>query len=467
MTAIYAILAIAGVLWGTIWMIRGSLLHGCLALLVATSTFGVLFFEFHAGINLSIDRLALVALVGAFVVQLKLGKVQLRSWMTIDYVMAALMTVIFVNCCFLPWGGESLVIQHFLNGYLIPLTLYVIARNLDYTERSVRHILIFFVVFGIYLAATGVMEGLGQYSFLFPRYIADPKIGLHFGRARGPMVQSVSYGVYLSTCMLAVWLLRDHISAKWRPALYLLLPMFLAAVFFTKTRTVWLGAGGSLLVVLWLTLHGRARTIVIAGLFAAALLGGVSKLDGIIGLKREGTVQDTRNSVSMRASFAYVSWKMFLDSPLVGHGFTQFKEAKLDYLGDRNVDLVLESIRDYDHHNTFLSVLVDLGIVGFIPFLAMYYYWTRDSWQLAHRAEPPWAKSLGILFLGVIVISWMQMFGHEITYTPIDHLLIFFVAGMAMGIKQQFDPVVAPAMRAAPVPGRPQPASIVMERRTT
>ncbi|MCC9605403.1 O-antigen ligase family protein [Blastopirellula sp. JC732] len=467
MTAIYAILAIAGLLWGTIWMIRGSLLHGCMALLVCTSTFGVLFFEFNAGINLSIDRLALVGLVGAFIVQWKLGKVKLRPWMTIDYVIATLMGVIFINSCFLPWGGESLVIQHFLNGYLIPLTLYVVARNLDYTEKSVRQILVFFVLFGVYLAVTGVLEGLGQYGLLFPRYIADPKIGLHFGRARGPMVQSVSYGVYLSTCLLAVWILRDHIGAKWRPFLYMLLPVFLAAVFFTKTRTVWLGAGGSLLVVLWLTLQGRARTIVIASLFAVALLGGLSKMDGIIGLKREGTVKDTRNSVSMRASFAYVSWKMFLDSPIVGHGFTQFKAAKLDYLGDRNVDLVLESIRDYDHHNTFLSILVDLGIVGFIPFLAMYYYWARDGWTLAHRQEPPWAKSLGILFLGVIVISWMQMFGHEITYTPIDHLLIFCVAGMAMGIKQQFDPVVAPAAKISQVASRQQPTPIVMERRTT
>lgn len=467
MTAIYAILAIAGFLWGTIWMIRGSLLHGCMALLICTSTFGVLFFEFNAGINLSIDRLALVGLIGAFLVQWKLGKVTLRSWVTVDYVIAALMAIIFINSCFVSWSDESHVIQHFLNGYLIPLTLYVIARNLDYTEHSVRQILVFFVLFGVYLAGTGVLEGLGQYSFLFPRYIADPKIGLHFGRARGPMVQSISYGVYLSTCMLAVWILRDHISAKWRPLLYAMLPVFLAAVFFTKTRTVWLGAGGSLLVVLWLTLQGRARTLVIGSLFAVALLGGLTKLDGIIGLKREGSVQDTRHSVSMRASFAYVSWKMFLDKPIFGHGFTQFKGAKLDYLGDRSVDLVLESIRDYDHHNTFLSVLVDLGIIGFIPFMAIYYYWARDAWILAHRAEPPWARSIGVLFLGVIVIAWMQMFGHEITYTPIDHLLIFCIAGMAIGIKQQFEPVVAQAPQVSTVTARPGAKPIVMERRTT
>ncbi|MFI4875736.1 MAG: O-antigen ligase family protein [Blastopirellula sp. JB062] len=467
MTAIYAIAAIAGLVWGTLGLIRGSLLHGCLALLAVTSTFGVLFFEFNAGINLSIDRLALVGLVAAFVVQWKLGKVQLRPLVTVDYVLAALMTVIFVNCCFLPWGGESQIIQHFLNGYLIPLTIYAIARNLDYSERSVRHVLIFFVLFGIYLAATGVMEGLGQYRFLFPRYIADPEVGLHFGRARGPMAQSISYGVYLATCLLAVWLMRDYVSDKWRLALYLLLPAFCAAIFFTKTRTVWLGAGGSLLVVLWLTLQGRARTLVIGGLLTMAMLGGLTKLDGIIGLKREGSVQDTRRSVSMRASFAYVSWQMFLDSPIVGHGFTQFKEAKLDYLGDRNVDLILESIRDYDHHNTFLSVLVDLGVVGFVPFLATYYFWARDAWRLARRTEPEWARSIGILCLGVIVISWMQMFGHEITFTPIDHLLIFFVAGMAIGAKQQLELVSASLARVVPATGRPQPAMTSYKGTTT
>ena len=57
--------------------------------------------------------------------------------------------------------------------------------------------------FGLYLAATGLLEAAHQWAFVFPRYIADPTVGLHYGRARGPMVQAVSYGLCLGITMLA------------------------------------------------------------------------------------------------------------------------------------------------------------------------------------------------------------------------------------------------------------------------
>jgi hypothetical protein len=44
-------------------------------------------------------------------------------------------------------------------------------------------------VFGLYLSVTAVFEITKQWSLVFPGFIGDPKIGIHFGRARGPMLQ--------------------------------------------------------------------------------------------------------------------------------------------------------------------------------------------------------------------------------------------------------------------------------------
>ncbi len=443
MPVIIAIFALVGLVWGTILASRGNLLLACVGLLVVTSVFGVYFLQFDVGgITLSLDRLAVVGLVGAFALQWKLGKVQIRPWMTLDTVMAVFFGVLILNTFSHDFRniapGSVPPVQHLINGYLIPLTIYFVARNIKYDEKQVDWFLIAMTVFGVYLAVTGILEGLGLYGFVFPRYIADPKVGLHFGRARGPMVQSISYGVYLCGCMLTTCLLWYRTSSKMRWFILGLVPLFLAAIFFTKTRTVWMGGGLSLLVGVFLTMQGKARTALLTGMVACALLVLVVKSDAIMGLKREGSAQDTKRSVSMRASFTYVSWEMFLDRPILGHGFSQFKNAKLPYLTDRNVDLILESIRDYDHHNTFLSVLCDLGLLGFIPFMSMYGLWLRNAWRQSRSNSPPWAKAIGTLGVGVVLIAFCQMVGHEITFMPYEQSLIFLIAGMNAALVYDF-----------------------------
>ncbi|PHS01540.1 MAG: hypothetical protein COA78_22640 [Blastopirellula sp.] len=442
--AITLIFALVGLIWGAIFAFRGNLLLGCVGVLIATSVFGSYFLNFDvAGITLTLDRLALVGLVAAFVVQWKLDKLEVRPLCMVDWVIGGFFAVMIVNAFTHDWRSampdQVPVVQHIINGYLIPLTIYIIARNLRYTEKNTTWFLIGMTVFGLYLAVIGIFEGTGQYGLVFPRYIADPELGLHFSRARGPMVHSVSYGVYLTGCLLCAWLLRDRVSPNWRTVITILLPAFLAAIYFTKTRTVWLGAGGSLMLAFSLTLQGRTRKLVIGSMLAVGLCVGVAKMDSIMGLQREGTVQDTRKSVSMRASFTYVSWQMFLDSPITGHGFGQFKTEKMSYLSDRNVDLLLESIRTYDHHNTFLSILTELGLLGLIPFLLIYLLWAKTGVSLQRNKEAPqWAKNLSVLSLGMLFIACCQMIGHEITYTPIDHLLIFMTAGICVALRQQF-----------------------------
>lgn len=463
MPILIAIFALVGLVWGTILAVRGNLLLACVAQLVVTSVFGVYFLQFDVGgITLSLDRLGIVGLVTAFAIQWKLGKVQIRPWMTLDTVMAVFFGVLFINTFshdFRNIAPDAVPpVQHLINGYLIPLAIYIVARNIKYDEKQLDWFLIAMTVFGVYLAITGIFEGLGLYSFVFPRYIADPKVGLHFGRARGPMVQSISYGVYLCGCMLAPCLLWHRMNSKFRWLLLGLVPMFVAAIFFTKTRTVWMGGGLCLLAGVFLTMQGKARTVMITGMLACAMLAVVGKSDAIMGLKREGSAEDTKRSVSMRASFTYVSWEMFLDRPILGHGFSQFKTAKLPYLADRDVDLILESIRKYDHHNTFLSVLCDLGLLGFVPFLGMYFLWLRNGWRMARSNSPPWAKDVGTLGVGAVLIAFCQMVGHEITFMPYEQSLIFLVAGMNAALVSDFGLVSNTSNTPSPRSWQPQAA---------
>jgi len=441
MQAILLIVAAVFLVWGMVWAVRGSLLAGGLTVLVATCCFGPNFFAFDvAGVSLSIDRLLLLLLGLTWLVQWRSGKLPLKPLNAADWSLLVFIGLLTASMLMHDWHsagvGDVPIPQHLINGYLIPLVLFWVARQANLTERNVTWILAGLAGFGVYLGLTGLLEAGGAWSLVFPRYIADPEVGLHFGRARGPMVHSVSYGIYLSAGLFSVWLLKDRMPARWHVLLAsLAMPLMIAAIYFTKTRSVWVGAGSGLLLALAFTLRGRVRAVVLGGMASAALLVGLTQSDAIMRLEREGTAADTRQSADMRMSFAYTSWKMFQDRPLLGFGFGQYATEKLPYLTDRSVDLRLEQIRAYVHHNTFLSVLTETGLIGFGLFLLVLGCWTRAAWRLLRSpAAPLWMRRHGLLMLCVLALAFWQMLAHEITFTPIDNSLIYFLAGISVGL---------------------------------
>jgi len=130
-----------------------------------------------------------------------------------------------------------------------------------------------------------------------------------------------------------------------------------------------------------------------------------------------------------------VSWLMFHDRPLLGFGFGQFAEAKLPYLDDRSTSLNLEIIRPWAHHNTYLSLLTELGLVGFLLYITLLALWANYAWRLAQGARrPAWAKAHGVLVLCALATYTVQMLFHEVSFTSVDNSIIFLLAGMAVGL---------------------------------
>jgi O-antigen ligase len=215
----------------------------------------------------------------------------------------------------------------------------------------------------------------------------------------------------------------------------LAVPLPLAAAGLTLTRSVWMGTALALLLLAALVLKDWMRKLVLFSATGAALLVVAGNLDNLTGFQREGTSEDTRSSAASRASFAYVSWQMFQDRPLLGFGFGQFPEAKLPYLDDRSTSLNLEIIRPWAHHNTYLSVLVELGLVGFSLFVTLLALWAHSGWRLCRGPRRPvWVQAHGVLVLCALATYGVQMLFHEVSFTSVDNSIIFLLAGMAVGL---------------------------------
>ncbi len=67
-------------------------------------------------------------------------------------------------------------------------------------------------------------------------------------------------------------------------------------------------------------------------------------------------------------------------------GFNQFQVYNRPYLADRSTELRLESIRGYVHHNSFLSLLVDLGLVGFVLYMAVLVAFCKNLATMVYTA---------------------------------------------------------------------------------
>mgnify|MGYP002622788960 CR=1 FL=1 len=442
MDFLLVVATITALLWGLVFALRGSLLVGLIAVLLAGACFGHPFAHFDVGpITLTLDRLAIALVAGIYVVQRRLGRLDPKPLTAQEMVLLSLVGYLAVSTVY---GGYTAPnadgfpgLWHLIAAYLMPATIYWMARDVKSAPSIQQWLFGTLVALGIYLGLTGIAEIAHQWWAVFPKHIADPEVGLHFGRARGPMVQLPTYGVYLATCLLAAWLWLPSLSRAGKLAVLCTIPVMLAGVYFSYTRSVWLGAASGLFIVWTLVLPGVWRRIVLGTAIVAAVFVGATQFDNLIRLKRDESAARAAMSANMRVSFAYVSWQMFLDRPFLGCGLGNFPSAKLEYLDDQSVDLPLQQIRDLSHHNTFLSLLTDTGIVGLLLFVTLLGMWVRSGWRTAtSNTASPNERRQGVLLLGALGVYFCQLMFHDLTYTPMENSLLYLLAGLCAGIQQ-------------------------------
>jgi N-acetylglucosaminyldiphosphoundecaprenol N-acetyl-beta-D-mannosaminyltransferase len=466
-----AIAALAAIVWSVVVARRGSLLAGCAIFLVVGYVLGPDFWHQRIGpLPLTLDRLVLAGLLASVAVQWRMGRFNLRGIRGTDWLVCGLVALLGASALF---GGspELVTNEHsawgrWFTAFVVPAILYGVARWTPMTGRQWKRLLACLVMLGVYLAITALFESFELWSLVFPRYIADPNLGIHFGRARGPGLNGASLGLYLTACGCCAWMLLLFVSHRWQQlALFVSLPLFAFGVFATYTRSTWLGLAASGLVIAAMQIPRRLRLPALAAASLAGLLVVGIAWSNLVGLKREGSAAEAEHSVDQRTSFAYVSWQMFQDHPILGVGFGGFYYGKLPYLSDRSQPIELESIRPLHHHNTLLSLLTETGIVGFAAYAALLIAWCRSAWKLAANdgSSPQWLRSHGVLMIALVSNYLCSALFHDLTFVPSQHWLLFMFAGVTLNLQSQFrtgssraTSFVAKVRNAPSAPRRPQ-----------
>ncbi|QDV24112.1 O-antigen ligase family protein [Aureliella helgolandensis] len=433
--------------WSVIALVRGSVFLSTALFLVSTSCLPAEFFAVDAAsLTWTLDRFWFLLLAAQVAIQWYRGELVLNRLENVDVTIGLFALWLVARTMTQPLGavlpGQPPTLMHLINGYLIPFALYAALRTARLDVAKLKPALYLLIAMGCYLSLTAFLESAKLWSFVFPHFISDPALGIHFGRARGPMLQSVRLGICIIACWLPAILFTIWLNPGSRERMMLaafVTPLMWGAAFLTLTRSIWMGLGLVICILVYFCLKGLPQRIAIVSILFGAL--GVLVLKGpeLVAFKREYSAAETRESTYMRAAFAYVSLEMIKDRPVSGFGFNQFQVYNRPYLSDRSTDIRLESIRGYVHHNSFLSLMVDLGIVGFALFTFVGMAACQQAMALWRNEEAPqWARGLAIILLCMGGVHLIQMAFHEVSFSSIENGFLFSAVGLVVAANQQF-----------------------------
>ncbi|MFL5845913.1 MAG: O-antigen ligase family protein [Solirubrobacteraceae bacterium] len=244
---------------------------------------------------------------------------------------------------------------------LIPFVAFIAAPTVFHTAHQRRILLGVLVVFGAYLGFTAVAEAVNANALVWPRYILDQSVGIHFGRSRGPFVEAASNGLGLILCgtaaavALGVWRDRAARSAAWA-----IIGLCAAGALLTYTRQVWLGAGMGAIAAMAVFPPLRWRLIPTTAVAVAGLAIALTLLPGL------------QEDLSDRLSEAKPAWArrntnaaavlMITEKPALGWGWGSFRTYGSDHFRTL-VDIPYRG-QTQEVHNVFLARFVDLGLIG-------------------------------------------------------------------------------------------------------
>jgi len=442
MEVIIILFGVAGLIWFMAFQRHLSVLVGGLMVVLVGTTFGHPFFNFNLGpIPITIDRVMLLWLVMASAVLWKMGRSDPKSFNRTDLIVVVLMGLLIASTFLHDWQyKEKLPLSRLLFFNLLPVCLYFVAKHCRVTIGGIRVFYSVLMLFGIYLALTGIFEQRQWYALVFPRYITDPAHWEFLGRARGPFLNPVSCGIFLSVCMVSAAFLWREARPLPRVFLSLAIVLCLLASALTLTRSVWVGCAVSAAIVCWFPAQMQVRgALVVAG--TIVLLVAVIVLSDKVGrFQRDKDVTEAQmaESAKLRPMLAYVAYKMTRDKPLFGHGFGQYTKAKKPYHYAQTNGMQLSRIMYYMQHNVFLSYLTETGVIGFaLLCLLLTVFGLRCFTLWNSRAIDMHFRQFGLLGLTMIAVYLINGMFHDVSIIPHVNAMLFLLLGVSENLTGQ------------------------------
>ncbi|HKP88790.1 MAG TPA: O-antigen ligase family protein [Thermoleophilaceae bacterium] len=322
----------------------------------------------------------------------------------VHYVLAAAVIYVVISAIFAGTLGRESGYFGLLDQFgALPFLLFAVAPVAFATDRQRDILLGGLVGTGLYLGVTAILEKLKLNALIWPGYITDPNVGNHFGRARGPFVESGAEGVALYACAVAAAVALLRWRGTWpRLAAWAVLVLAPVGMQLTVTRGVWLAGIAATLVVFATTAELRRYLLPGAVALVVIVLGAFAVIPG---LAREASDrQKDKNPIYERQNTNAAGLRMVAAKPILGFGWDRGNENLASYF-ELHPNIPLVGARA-GFHDIYLQYAVTLGVVGVALWLLA--AGLAIGGALAGRAPPsvrPWQVGLKALAVAWFVIG--------------------------------------------------------------
>ena len=348
-------------------------------------------------------------------------------------------------------GDELTALGRWFDAIVLPAVLFAATRVLVVTEARVRNVLGALTVTGCVIAAVAVAQrilgfDLARSSGGAVRF--DPAIDQI--RVSGPYPGPEVLAVALLACLAATlgWVL-----LRGRPA-YLLgaaaASLQVAAIGLTLFRAAWISALAVVVVVLGIRPRQTARGVGVAAVVGLVVFSAFLRFGDNPTVATR--LNDTKN-VNGRFATHEVALELFGRSPLVGAGVDQFYRASASVPGT-----YVGGTRSLRYpHSSYMGVLAEQGLFGFVPFVAV----TVAAWWMVHvlrrRARSATDTVLAAaVAAGVLAYWFMSLSLTMLPYGPSNAFLALLLgagAGRLDALEAEAPEQPAPEARVAAVSG--------------
>lgn len=316
------------------------------------------------------------------------------------------------------WSSDPEFALRYLKKYWHLMVFLVIYTSLD--KKYISY------VFTVFLLGMLISE-IVSYGIFFEIWTKE---GV-YSHDPSPFVDHTSYSVLLAfTTFILMYKIMLTTDLKWR--------IFYLLYFFTAVSNLFINGGRTgqviffvgIIIIGFLNIKCKFRAISVTLIGAFLFFIGAYTISPVFKNRMDYTLQemkqmifqdDYRGSLSARFAMWKIGSENFLHSPLIGTGIGDEGEHSQEDIKKYDLEYFVSSNGTFyyvDYHNAFVQYLVQLGLVGFILFLSLFYFIFRIKikyWMYHH---------LKILYV-ILFILWSMVGLTLHLNTPMTFFVLF------------------------------------------
>ena len=337
------------------------------------------------------------------------------------------------------WSSDPGSARNLLEFFLLPFAVLVaVGARAPFPDRLPRVLAVLAVGLASLFAVVGIVEAATHRLIFYSHNLVVSNTYTSFFRVTSLFRDPSLYGRHvvlgLAVLVVCLWLRRIDVL----PATALIALLW-AGLYFSYSQSSLAALFVVVLAVTMVAAERRIRWVAVTTAVVVALVGA-----GIAASRVADT--SVRKATSDRSRRVELTAKVWAHHPVVGVGLGA-QPGESQKLADRFAPL-----QNFVSHTTPLTVLAELGALGFLVYVALL---AGGAWALAavRRRHEALGLSLAAVFLGLFVhsLAYSGFFEDPITW------LVLAVAGAFLSRPRPEPPPVAPPVvepRRDPIPAR-------------